>query len=189
LDIRQFFFKYRGFTPIPIILVVLIFARPTPTSFVVGILTMAVGEIIRLWGVAYAGGATRTRHVGAPFLVTSGPFSRMRNPLYVGNMFMYCGAAVIANVWMPWLVLAVLLFFSGQYYFIIKLEEEKLEELYGQEYRDYMQKVRRFLPLLKPIRSDHPVKPDYMAALKSEKSTFMSFAAILALLFVRMTLL
>ncbi len=182
MDIRQFFFKYRGFTPVPIILVVIIFAHPSYRSLLWGLLPMVLGELIRIWGVSYAGGATRTRNVGAPFLVTNGPFSFVRNPLYIGNLLMYSGAAVIANVWLPWLVIAVFLFFLLQYYFIVNLEEEQLTKIFGEEYQDYRRKVPRFLPRLKPAVSQDPVQPDFAGAIKSEKSTFLSFLVIIILL-------
>lgn len=186
MNLGQFFFKYRGFTPIPLLLIVLIFARPVPLSFLRGILLMLAGESIRLWGVAYAGGATRTRNVGANQLVTNGPFGRMRNPLYLGNILMYCGAAVVANVWLPYLIIFILFFFGIQYYFIVRLEEEKLGELFGAEYRKYCQAVPRIIPRIKSVKSTHPVKPDVAGAFRSEKSTFISFAAVLILLAVKM---
>ncbi|GAB4337045.1 MAG: hypothetical protein Kow0037_19260 [Calditrichia bacterium] len=186
MTIEQFFFKFRGFTPVPLVLIVLIFAQPTGNSFLLGCALMVVGELIRIWGVSYAGGATRTRNVGAHQLVTNGPFAHLRNPLYLGNMFMYTGAAVIANVWIPYLILFTWIFFGIQYYFIIKLEEEKLKELFGQTYLDYCQRVPRILPQLKAAPSENPVKPDLPGALRSEKSTFISFASILILLFLKM---
>jgi len=186
LDIRQFFFKYRGFTPVPFILVVIFFAQPSLQSFSWGVALMVVGEMVRIWGVAYAGGATRTRNVGAPQLVASGPFGRVRNPLYIGNMAMYTGAAVIANIWLPWLLFAVWIFFGIQYHLIVKLEEDKLENLFGQEYLDYRKQVPRFLPRLKPIFAKNPVSPDVPAAIRSEKSTFISFAVILLLMALKM---
>lgn len=189
MDIRQFFFKYRGFTPVPLILIVIIFARPTIESFLWGLLLMVLGEIIRIWGVSYAGSATRTRNVGAPQLVTSGPFGRVRNPLYIGNMLMYTGAAVIANVWLPWLIFAVWIFFGIQYYFIVKLEEAKLDELFGQAYSDYRRAVPRFMPRLSPISSQNPVQPEFAKAIRSEKSTFISFAVILLLMAGKMYLI
>jgi len=188
VDIRQFFFKYRGFTPVPFVLIVIFFAQPTLSSFLVGLLLMLLGECIRIWGVSYAGGATRTRNVGAGQLITNGPFARVRNPLYIGNMLMYSGAAVIANVWLPWLIIIVLIFFGFQYYFIVNLEEEKLRELFGQEYADYCKKVPRFFPRLIAVTSDNPVQPDFAGAVRSEKSTFISFSVILVLLAGKMYL-
>lgn len=186
MNLNNFFFKYRGFTPIPFILLILIFSKPTPTSFLWGLVVMILGESFRLWGVSYAGGATRTRQVGANHLVTNGPFARFRNPLYVGNMFMYSGASLIANVWQPWLILAVFLFFSLQYYFIIQLEEEKLTELFGEEYQEYKKQVPKIIPTLRPLVSKHPVIPDFKGAVRSEKSTFLSFLGVLILFAVKM---
>ena len=188
MDIRKFFFKYRGFTPVPLVIVVVIFAKPTLVSLFWGILLMLFGELIRIYGVAYAGGATRTRKVGAPELVTSGPFSRVRNPLYIGNMFMYTGAAVIANVWQPWLVFLVWIFFGIQYYFIVSLEEEELDKIFGEAYAIYCKNVNRFIPGLKAYTSGSVTRPDYKMALKSEKSTFISFASILIGLIGKMLL-
>jgi protein-S-isoprenylcysteine O-methyltransferase Ste14 len=147
---------------------------------------MLVGEWIRFWGVAYAGGATRTRNVGAPRLITSGPFGYVRNPLYIGNMIMYAGATVIANVWMPYLILVVLLYFAIQYYFIVRLEEDKLKDLFKDEYTEYLKTAPRFIPRLNSINSPNPTKPNHLNAFKSEKSTFMSFSTIVILFLLKM---
>jgi protein-S-isoprenylcysteine O-methyltransferase Ste14 len=186
MDIRQFFFKYRGFTPIPLILIVIIFARPSWVSFLVGGILMILGEIVRIWGVAFAGGATRTRNVGAGVLVTNGPFAYLRNPLYLGNMTMYTGAAVIANVWVPWLILIVWIFFGLQYYLIVLLEEEKLEKIFGSQYIQYISSVPRFIPRLSAYEKKSDIKPDLHMAIRSEKSTFLSFAAVTLLLLTKM---
>jgi len=188
IGLGNFFFKYRGFTPIPFILTVLYFAQPTLFSLISGIIIMLLGEWTRFWGVAYAGGATRTRNVGAPRLITSGPFGYVRNPLYIGNIIMYAGAAIIANVWMPYLIIAVLFYFAFQYYFIVKLEEQKLTELFQDTYSDYLQAVPRFMPRLKPIIVQDPTEPNFRNALRSEKSTLMSFSAIVILFVLKMAL-
>ncbi len=185
MDIREFFFKYRGYTPIPLILVVLIFAQPTTRSILLGLLLMIVGEAIRIWGVSYAGGATRTRNVGAPFLVTNGPFGHVRNPLYIGNMIMYAGAALMANIWEPWLIILVLVFFGIQYSFIVNLEEEKLRELFGQVYEDYCKIVPRFLPRLAPYTGGEPVTPNVKEAIRSEKSTFIGFGVFILIMIAK----
>src|SRR4030043_1443399 len=157
VDLRQFFFKFRGLTPVPIVLIVLIFASPTASSFLWGILVMIIGEMVRFWGVAYAGGATRTRNVGASTLVTNGPFAHVRNPLYIGNLCIYTGAAIISNTWLPWLIFIIWIFFGVQYHLIVKLEEEKLQELFGNSYLEYKNKVPRFFPRFSPLKADNPV--------------------------------
>ncbi len=186
MTLGEFFFKYRGITPLPLVLIIVYFARPTPQSFFLGLMGMLLGEAIRLWGVSYAGGATRTRQVGAPRLVTNGPFAYVRNPLYLGNMLIYTGAAIIPNVGTPWLLFIVWIYFGFQYYWIVRLEEQKLTELFGSTYRRYQQQVPRFFPRFSPAPPAHPVDPDLKAALKSEKSTFLSFLTILLLFYLKM---
>jgi len=85
LDIRKFFFRYRSFTPIPLILIALVWARPSWGSLIGGALLVFLGESLRFWGVAYAGPATRTtKKVTCARLVTEGPYAYVRNPLYIG---------------------------------------------------------------------------------------------------------
>ena len=60
MDIRNLFFKSRSYTPIPILLMMLYFARPNSPYFLLGIVLIVIGEIIRLRSVSFAGGETRT---------------------------------------------------------------------------------------------------------------------------------
>ena len=132
MDIRQFFFKYRSYTPIPIAILILYFSLEHSPYYPLGLLMLMFGELIRIWAVSYAGGKTRTRKVGAPELCTSGPYSFTRNPLYLGNMFMYIGISIIAGA--PNIILmisTVFTFFIIQYTFIVSLEEETLTTLFG----------------------------------------------------------
>ncbi|MBI4810581.1 MAG: isoprenylcysteine carboxylmethyltransferase family protein, partial [Ignavibacteriales bacterium] len=123
MDFRQTLFKYRSYTPIPFLLVMVLIAHPTLLSFIVGIGFVLVGEFVRLWGVSYAGSETRTTGaVGATYLITNGPFSYVRNPLYLGNMLMYFGFGIIANS--PVLALTGFVYFLFQYSLIVSLEEE-----------------------------------------------------------------
>ena len=91
MDIRQFFFRNRSFTPIPIALMIIYFAGANNSFRIFGFVLLLLGETIRIWAVSHAGSATRTRNVGAPSLCSSGPYAHSRNPLYVGNMLMYVG--------------------------------------------------------------------------------------------------
>jgi protein-S-isoprenylcysteine O-methyltransferase Ste14 len=97
MDIRNFFFKYRSYTPIPLGIMIVYFARPNNLHLSLGVLLLFVGEAIRIWAVSYAGGITRTRNVGAPKICSSGPYAFVRNPLYVGNMMMYLGVVFLSS--------------------------------------------------------------------------------------------
>ena len=97
MDIRNIFFKFRSYTPIPIALAIIYNSQPILPFNVLGILLIVNGEMIRINAVRYAGGATRTRNVGAPSLCTSGPYSYTRNPLYWGNIIIYAGVAFLGG--------------------------------------------------------------------------------------------
>jgi len=126
-DIRRLIFKYRSYTPIPFLLVMIWFAQPTVLSLVAGCAVVFTGELIRFWGVSIAGAETRTTGtVGGTFLITNGPFSYVRNPLYVGNMMLYAGVGIMSMALFPWMLLVAISWFYLQYYLIVTREEEYL---------------------------------------------------------------
>ncbi len=187
---KEFLFKYRGFTPIPFFLIAIIYAQPKEDLFIFGLILVGFGELIRIWGVSYAGAATRTREVGAaPLLVTNGPFAFMRNPLYFGNMFIYSGFIIATGALLPYLLYIVILFFSIQYGLIISLEEKNLAELFGEEYERYKQAVPRFYLRISPYPERTKIKPDLKKALRSERTTFLSMGILLILFALRWYLL
>ena len=157
-DIRRLIFKYRSYTPIPFLIVMVWFADPSVLSLIVGFTIVFIGEMIRFWGVSIAGAETRTTgSVGGTYLITSGPFAYVRNPLYVGNMLVYAGIGVMSMARFPWLLVVAVVWFYVQYYLIVTREEEYLAERFGEEYAAYAKEVRRFLPRLTPYISTRPV--------------------------------
>ena len=187
MDIRQFFFKYRSYTPIPIAILILYFALEYSPHYYLGFLMLLFGELIRIWAVSYAGGETRTRKVGAPTLCTSGPYSFTRNPLYLGNMFMYIGIAMVAGA--PNIILmisTVFSFFLIQYTFIVSLEEETLTTLFGDEYINYKKHVPAIFPRLRPWKGSGAAKRrPILKTIKTEKRTLQNVLLILILIALR----
>src|SRR4030095_488592 len=177
MTIGEFFFKYRSYTPIPLMIPMLLFARPTLTSLLIGGIFVAIGESLRFWGVSYAGSETRTTSkVGASNLVTQGPFAYMRNPLYTGNILMYFGVSIMSNSLFPYLQAFSLIYFSVQYYFIITEEENFLREKFKEKYKDYCRSVGRFIPKFTPYKDSKQssIKQNISAAYTSEKRTFQA---------------
>ena len=187
MDIRNFFFTFRSYTPIPIGAMIIYFARPENTYFSGGITLLLTGELIRMWAVSYAGGETRTRNVGATTLCTSGPYAFVRNPLYAGNMLMYLGIVFIAEAASVLLMAATTFsFFLIQYSLIISLEEEKLDELFGQEYSLYKENVPAIFPRISRWDGSKNRKPaKIINIIKTEKRTLQNVAAVLILIFIR----
>ena len=76
-------------------------------------------------------------------LLTEGPFRVTRNPIYVADTLFYMGAALLfADVWV-WLFLPVVLVAVS--FGVIRHEERLLMQHFGDDYRTYMNKVRRWL--------------------------------------------
>lgn len=189
-DIRQFFFKNRGYTPIPLALLIIYFARPTLPHLGIGLVLLIMGEGLRIRAVSYAGATTRSTRVVAPFLCTAGPFARVRNPLYLGNLLMYTGVVLIAGAPHIWAMLALTLsFFLVQYSLIISLEEETLTELFGQQYLTYRENVPSVIPRRRAWSGGENRTPlNLRDTLRTEKRTLQNVGLILLLITVRVTL-
>ncbi len=187
MNIRQFLFRNRGITPIPLALIILYFSQPDLSILWIGFLILLAGETLRITGVRYAGGITRTTTVGAPTLCTSGPCSYVRNPLYIGNVLMYTGIVIIAGAPNIWVMLVVTwIFFIIQYGFIISLEEATLTNLFGDQYVKYKHRVRALIPRLRPWNPSDDRKPMSLAkTIKTEKRTLQILVFVLFLIFIR----
>tara|TARA_S200000501_G_scaffold25072_2_gene21745 strand:- start:42622 stop:43203 length:582 start_codon:yes stop_codon:yes gene_type:complete len=147
VDYRKILFKFRSYTPLPIVVPLIYFSFLKSPYYWIGLIFIFIGEFIRFLSVRYAGGVTRTRKVGAPKLCTSGPYAYTRNPLYVGNVIIYFGFVYFSGGnYMLELSLGVLIFFLFQYANIISLEEETLTQLFGKDYDEYKENVPRIFP-------------------------------------------
>ncbi len=82
-------------------------------------------------------------HEAAEHLVTRGPFSFTRNPIYLGNTIIMLGIGLIAGVvW--FIVFAPIAAFATQK-LAIEPEERHLQARFGKKYRDYAKKIRRWV--------------------------------------------
>ncbi len=80
---------------------------------------------------------------GTDHLVTDGPFSFTRNPLYVAGTMLVLGIGLVSGiVW--FLLLAILAAFTVQK-LAIEREESHLQARFGETYLDYARHVRRWI--------------------------------------------
>jgi len=185
MDLKKFLFTYRSYTPLPLVAVALYGANPSKYSIILGGILIINGELLRIWGVSYAGPGTRETRVKASTLVKSGPFAYQRNPLYTGNIILYTGFAIFSNFQVLWFPVSILIVFFLQYYLIILHEEKFLKNKFPSEYQQYCQNVGRFIPRLKKYESDESIKPNFLEALKSERRTFQSIILFSAALILK----
>jgi protein-S-isoprenylcysteine O-methyltransferase Ste14 len=80
---------------------------------------------------------------GSRALVTDGPYRYSRNPDYIGQTLIYAGTSMLANQWWPLLVLpfTLMLLTRG----VIEREERYLARQFGAPYREYMERVPRWI--------------------------------------------
>jgi protein-S-isoprenylcysteine O-methyltransferase Ste14 len=175
-------FRYRSFLPVPIVIIgLLVPGRQWAVTWAIGAWFIIWGEAFRLTGVAAAGTVTRRRSRNVKELVTWGVFGMTRNPLYVGNLLIWIGFAVMSGVtWFP--VVAIVLF-AVEYHYIVAYEEGVLETTFGEDYLAYKVKTARWWPHLGARFA--PGEHQWGEAWKSERSTFLQYAALIALLVVK----
>ena len=175
-------FKYRSYTPIPFVVLMLIFENASVESLIVGFIIALAGELIRFWGVSWAGSETRTTgSVGGSNLIISGPFAYVRNPLYVGNILMYTGLGVMSFALFPYLQIVGIVFFILQYNLIVGEEESFLQKKFGEQYKKYVINVPRFFPRLTPFKDETIPQPvvSFTNGFKSEIRTLQAFVIVI----------
>ena len=187
MDTGNFLFKYRSYTPIPLALYILYNSHPEIQNVLIGFILIAIGESLRMWAVSYAGGITRTTNVGAPSLCTSGPYGYTRNPLYIGNMIIYSGVVFVAG---SLNILSILIvtwaFFIIQYYLIINLEQNTLIDIFGKEYKNYMNNVPIFFPRLTSWKNkDKYVPMKFSKTIKTEKRTLQNIILLILVIYFK----
>jgi len=76
-------------------------------------------------------------------LVTSGVFGLSRNPMYLGMTLIILGMALLLGSATPWFVVVLLPFLFDRVF--IAPEEKMLEETFGDEFRAYRKRVRKWI--------------------------------------------
>lgn len=120
------------------------------------------GQFIRIYTVGHTPRNTSGRNVAkqvAETLNTTGMYSMVRHPLYVGNFFMWLGPAMLtANAWF---VVSFVLFYWVYYERIMFAEEQFLRRKFGDYYVDWSMNRPAFVPRLSAFK-----KPDLPFSLK-----------------------
>ena len=166
----NFLFRWRSYLPL-LLLPAFVAAGPesvrieqalgnalsaTWTGICIAVALLGVAIRVAVVGVVPAG--TSGRNVDeqrAKHLNTTGLYSVVRNPLYLGNFVGLIGFVAATRVW--WLVVIVSLVYWLYIERIISAEEEYLERLYGKKYVEWASMTPAFIPRLRGwIKPDLP---------------------------------
>jgi protein-S-isoprenylcysteine O-methyltransferase Ste14 len=106
-----------------------------------------LGLIVRSLTIGWAASRTSGRNTArqvAESLNTTGMYSIVRNPLYLGNFLMVLGVVAFLRIW--WIPLIYMLLFALYYERIIFAEEMFLRRKFGRNYLDWASKTPAFFP-------------------------------------------
>jgi len=185
----KFLFKYRD-ALFPITLAgIALAARPVaflgdpaldPVLDAAGIAVACAGQALRVItiGFAYVKRGGKDKHVYADHLVQDGVFAHSRNPMYVGNLLVIAGFALIHNS--PWFYGVGLPFFLFAYLCIVAAEEAFLRTEFGETFDAYCNRVNRFLPSLRGISHTLGAMTfDWRRVVRKEYGTLFTFLTCL----------
>ena len=123
----------------------------SPFSLLAGSLVGLAGLVLLVASIRFIiiyANTTVMPWVPSESLVIRGPYRRLRNPMILGVVLVMVGEGLVLG---SFGVLAVaLVFFIGNTVYFIFSEEPKLEERFGEPYREYKVNVHRWWPRLKP---------------------------------------
>ncbi|TIQ26564.1 MAG: isoprenylcysteine carboxylmethyltransferase family protein [Mesorhizobium sp.] len=105
-----------------------------------GVLLIFLGVVGRLWSTLYIGGRKSSE------VVTGGPYSITRNPLYLFSTVAAAGVGAQIGSFSGIILFALLC--AGAFHIVILREERYLKEVLGAPYKAYLAKVPRFFPNL-----------------------------------------
>jgi protein-S-isoprenylcysteine O-methyltransferase Ste14 len=184
-------FKRRSWLPLAFIVIGIIVLYLTNRQAILFSLTEELiflgvslfGEAIRIYTVGYAPKNTSGRNTAAGQIAdelnTTGIYSLVRHPLYVGNFFMWLGPVLFIRTLV--FVIFFILIYWLYYERIMFAEEQFLRSKFGEIYDKYSEKVRAVIPRLRGF-----VKPELSFSFKSvlirEYNSFVNIFIIFVLL-------
>ena len=125
----------------------------TTVLFLLGAVLVGIASLGRLWCSVYIAGY-KTDH-----LVTQGPYSMCRNPLYFFSLLGALGVGLASETLL--IPFVILIAFVGYYPLVIKSEEAELIRLHKSEFEIYLKEVPRFFPKISLLKEpeEYIVKP------------------------------
>ena len=121
--------------------------------FCLGAMLVGAASLGRMWCSLYIAGYKTNK------LITEGPYSMTRNPLYFFSFLGAVGIGLVTETF--FFTLVTLIGFAIYYPMVIKSEEAKLLKLHSADYDAYFNKTPRFFPNFSALAEpqEYEVKP------------------------------
>ena len=111
---------------------------PAELVEMLGYALLVAATLWRIWCLVFIGGSKNEE------LAQLGPYSMVRNPLYIGNFLGAVGFGFAVE--MPYLALVFAAAFTLLYPAVVAREEARLLDLFGDRYQQYCARVPRWVP-------------------------------------------
>jgi protein-S-isoprenylcysteine O-methyltransferase Ste14 len=112
-----------------------IFSKPHFSLFYIALPFILAGIFLRTWSAGTI--------VKKSKLITIGPYSLVRHPLYLGSFLIGIGFTILGGIeWMLGFLFGFFIFYFPK----IIMEEETLKKIYGDEYERYKRETPLFFP-------------------------------------------
>jgi len=136
------------------------------TLFGLAALLVAAAALVRTWACSYLRAkVVYASEIKTDLLVADGPYRRVRNPLYFGNMLLVIGLAALMNAAGAVLAAALVLIFC---YRLIGREETELRATQGESYKRYLRAVPCLWPALRPRVAPGGRSPNWADGFRAE---------------------
>ncbi len=113
---------------------------------VFGVALILLGQLVRISARGFKSENSQNGHT----LIQTGPYSMVRNPMYLGIFLI--GLGVVLMLFKLWVIFIFIAFFTVRYILLIRSEEKKLKSLFSETYALYCSKVpRRVFPSVKEL--------------------------------------
>ena len=118
---------------------------PGDLFWVLGVLLLLIGVGLLGWWMSSFRRADTPMPPWEPTtaLVTDGPYRLSRNPAYLSDLLIYVGVALVADA--PWVLVPLPVVLALMQRGVIGREERYLERRFGQDYRDFKARRRRWV--------------------------------------------
>jgi len=186
--VGNWFFRWRSYLPLLLLVLFLLTLydlAQVPGSTVPGRVwelfclgISGLGLFVRILTVGFVPRGTsgrNTRNQVASVLNTSGMYSLVRHPLYLGNFLMWLGIALFLGVW--WLTLIFCLTFWLYYEKIMYAEEVFLQEKFAESFQTWAARTPLFIPRLRGWQAP-TLEFSWRSALKREYASFFAMISI-----------
>jgi hypothetical protein len=153
-----------------------VFAKPQFPGILVGMILIFWGESIRIW----AAGHLQKNEL----LTVTGPYAYVKNPLYIGSIFITAGFCILAdNIYL--LAAAFFMFCFHYIPYKKKVEGDRLRKIFGGQFEDYDEKVPDYLPRRSPY-SDEKISWQFKCFIEnSEEGILLMILAGIVLVLSR----